>query len=105
MRTRCGEMPSEAGSVTVWAALMVVLATVIGGALFAAARHEIVGAQARAPADLVALAGVAGGRASAAALARANDAVLVSFEEQGDRVHVTVLRRSARAEATAQPGG
>jgi predicted MarR family transcription regulator len=61
--------------------------------------------QAQSAADAAALAGVTGGRAASAALAAANEAVLVSWTHDGDEVTVTVRldTHEATARATDEP--
>jgi len=102
-RGRTGPGP-EPGSVTVWMALVLLMSVTIGVALFRAAGHEAERAEAQATADLAALAGVEGGRTAAAAIASANDAGLVSFDEREGHVRITVSRHSVRADADAEPG-
>jgi len=53
-------------------------------------------------ADAAALAGAVDGRAAAAAIAQANDAVLVAFRQEGDVVEVEVRRGGAQATARAE---
>jgi uncharacterized membrane protein len=87
---------------------LVVLPVVVTLALVAAlgvVRLGVTAAQrgeVQAAADAAALAGAADGRAGAAALAHANDTVLVAFAERGPLVRVEVVRGSLRASATAE---
>jgi D-alanyl-D-alanine carboxypeptidase/Putative Flp pilus-assembly TadE/G-like len=66
-------------------------------------------AQARTAADMAALAGAVGGRVEAAALAAANGARLVEFQERGDqawaRVELGQATASARARRSSSGGG
>lgn len=58
-------------------------------------------ARARTAADAAALAGVGGGRAAADRLAAVNDAVVVSWDDAGHHVTVTVRVGGATARARA----
>jgi hypothetical protein len=60
--------------------------------------------RARSAADAAALAGVRGGRSAAARLAVANGGRLVSWEQDGDTVLVTVRVGDAVADARATAG-
>lgn len=60
--------------------------------------------QARSAADAVALAGVTGGRAGAASLAAANDAVLVGWSRSGREVTVSVRVGGQTVTARATDG-
>lgn len=60
--------------------------------------------EARSAADAAALAGVLGGSAAAYDVAGRNDAVLVSWSEQGDEVVVTVRVGDHTATARATDG-
>jgi uncharacterized membrane protein len=62
-------------------------------------------AQARTAADAAALAGAAGGRDAADDVARANGAVLESFEARGDEVAVRVRVGTTHATAWARRDG
>ena len=57
--------------------------------------------RARSAADAAALAGVTGGQHAAAAIAEANDAVLVAWSQMGDEVLVTVVVGDQRVAARA----
>ena len=82
-------------------ALMVVCAAATAHFAARVVQHE----QAQVAADSAALAGLTGGRDSAAQVARANDAVLVSFSMLDDEVQVVVRvgDASATARATRAP--
>ncbi len=68
---------------------LVAAMVIIGVLLVSGLTHRVVDrAHAQAAADATALAGVADGRPAAEAIARANDVVLISFDE--DENHVTV---------------
>ena len=60
--------------------------------------------QARSAADAAALAGVSGGRAAAASLASANDAVLVGWSRSGREVTVSVRVGGQTVTARATDG-
>jgi hypothetical protein len=60
--------------------------------------------RAQIAADAAALAGVRGGRATAAAVATANGATLQSFDARGDEVLVTVTVGAVDASARATDG-
>ena len=60
--------------------------------------------RAQIAADAAALAGVRGGRATAAAVATANGAALQSFDVRGDEVSVTVTVGAVDASARATDG-
>jgi hypothetical protein len=60
--------------------------------------------RAQIAADAAALAGVRGGRATAAAVATANGAALQSFDVRGDEVLVTVTVGAVDASARATDG-
>lgn len=60
--------------------------------------------QARSAADAAALAGVTGGRAAAASLAAANDAVLVDWSRSGREVTVSVRVGDQTVTARATDG-
>ena len=60
--------------------------------------------QARSAADAAALAGVTGGRAAAASLAAANDAVLVGWSRSGREVTVSVRVGDQTVTARATDG-
>jgi hypothetical protein len=60
--------------------------------------------RAQIAADAAALAGVRGGRATAAAVATANGAALLSFDVRGDDVLVTVTVGAVDASARATDG-
>lgn len=60
--------------------------------------------QARSAADAAALAGVTGGRAAAASLASANDAVLIGWARSGHEVTVTVRVGGQTVTARATDG-
>ena len=62
-------------------------------------------AHARTAADAAALAGAAEGREAAEQVATANDAVLESFEAQGDEVEVRVRVGTSHARARARREG
>jgi hypothetical protein len=85
---------------------LVVLLLAVGalGLLIVARTGAVAGDRARAQraADAVALAGAAEGREAAVRFAVANDALLESFEWQGDRVVVRVRVGAARATAAAE---
>jgi hypothetical protein len=78
-------------------ALMVVCAAATAHFAARVVEHE----QAQVAADAAALAGLTGGRSSAAHLAAANDAVLVSFTMIDDDVQVVVRVGDASATSSA----
>jgi uncharacterized membrane protein len=59
-------------------------------------------AAAQSAADAAALAGASAGKDAATKIASANDAVLVSFEQNGSEVGVTVERNGIAAQARAE---
>jgi hypothetical protein len=94
-------MRRDRGSVLVWTAFVVGLSALViiwVGRIGAAGTDA---AHAQSVADVVALAGVDGGRAASIAVARRNGASLRSFEIDDGRVTVSVRLGPAVAEATA----
>ncbi len=97
------KLETERGSAVVAFALagaFVVVATLLLSGLAQRASSR---SRAQAAADAAALAGVVDGRNGAAALAAANDAVLVRFEDRGNEVTVEVVNDDgAAASASAE---
>ena len=96
---------NQRGQTTPLLALAVLLA---GGILFVVIRFGAVAAhveQAQSAADAAALAGAAGGRAEAEALAAANGASLDRYERDGHDVEVRVSNRNGWAIARARRSG
>lgn len=78
------------------------LAAAVMMAVGGLAQRAAVDARARTAADAAALAGAADGEGAARALAAANDADLVAFDERGERVRVTVVVAGRQAVAAAE---
>jgi hypothetical protein len=97
-------MARERGSVTMWVAGVTMLAMVVAVVVAHVAAAGAAQGRAQGAADLAALAGVDGGRAEAAAVARRNGAEVVGYVEQDGRVDVRVERDGAVAEASAVRG-
>jgi uncharacterized membrane protein len=99
----------ERGQTLPLVVLLVAFVIVVAMALARLAINTSDRVRAQAAADAAALAGAIGGRDAARAIADANNAVLVSFAQEGDIVTVEVARggrhAGARAEAVVEPTG
>jgi hypothetical protein len=98
-------MARERGSVTLWVAVVVMVATVLALVVARVAAAGEARGRAQAVADLAALAAVEGGRPAARAVADGNDAELVSYAERDGRFDVAVRCETAVARASADAGG
>jgi hypothetical protein len=96
---------AERGQATPVVAAVVVFAALLALGLVRAGGVAVDGARARTAADAAALAGAAEGRSAAAALARANGARLVHFEQSGADVLVTVAVGKVTARSRARETG
>ena len=81
---------------------VVAIAVLLGLGIVAIGDAAVMQAQAASAADAAALAGAAAGEDAAADAARRNEAVLVSFEQTGNVVSVTVQRSNAVGVAHAE---
>lgn len=97
MKTDRGQAVVLMAAVVVFAALVAIGVAQVG-AVVVQRQH------AQAAADAAALAGLSDGQAGAARLAAANGAVLVSFDDSGSTVTVTVSLGRVHARARASDG-
>ena len=80
----------------------ITIAAVLGVGVVAVGEAAVMQAQAASAADAAALAGAAAGADAAGDAARRNGAVLVSFQQSGNVVSVTVQRSNAQGVAHAE---
>jgi hypothetical protein len=92
----------ERGQVLPLVALLLVFCLAIAAAIVHLSTTVVARSRATTAADAAALAGAAGGRGAAEAVARANDADLLRFERSGDVVVVEVRRDGHRVTARAE---
>jgi hypothetical protein len=96
---RAADQRGQALPITV---LLLAFAVVVAVGVARLAREVTLRSAAQHAADATALAGAVEGRHGAQAVAARNDATVVSFEQDGDVVVVTIERRGHHAQARAE---
>lgn len=107
MTTRTRPRPTaraERGSATLLVAGVLVASSAVLAGLGRLGESAVARARADAVADLVALAGVTGGRPGAVEVGRANGAEVVQFDIHGEVTVVAVRRQGVESVAAAAPG-
>ena len=93
----------EKAQATLWVVAVVVVAMIVSLHLTQLASTADRRSTAQSVADVVALAGVTGGRDAAEAVTQRNGASLVEWTTSGGAVTVSIRRREVVASATAAP--